>query len=111
MIYVWFSVQQHGLVPDNNGIESRLKKLEASVSELQGENAEIIKHNDELRTKNADIRKENADLKVQVVSGCVNHITFSLNTPLCSSLLSLVVSLSSRCFSMARHQLTAQTLH
>src|SRR5258706_599538 len=54
---------------------------------------------------------ENVDLRAQVVSDGVNHTIFSLNTPLCSSLLSMIVSLCSRSFSWARHRVTARTLH
>lgn len=92
-------------------VKDQLLEVRTHNSELQEENARVLQHNNELQTQNADSLKEKAELKALVVSDSINYTTFSLNIPMCSSLLSMIALLCLRNFSRARHQLAAQILH
>ena len=72
---------------ENTEIRKDNTEIRNENAEIRKENAEIRKDNDKIRKADAEIRKENADLQAQVVSDGVNHTTFSLSIPLCSSLL------------------------
>lgn len=89
---------------DFDSVKSDLAKVSDQLLEVQASNTE-------LQVQYAKVLEENVDLKLQVVSDGVNHITFSLNISLCSSLLSMIALPSSRSFSTARQQLVARVLH